>query len=150
MDKGKVNMSGNRGPAPHKDPWVNVARGYVTNAVASLAAGGLYVEQNWLDPCDPRDATMVFCHPASSVSTEKHALVWDEVSGWRRGVFESGHQGERTVLSSVSYLGGGVLLEGSELLGRLLAGASEPRQEYRSVMDLHDGLDDALLRRNEI
>jgi|SRR5450755_3052184 hypothetical protein len=142
-------MTGNNVPAPHVDPWVDVTRGYVSKAVRSLAAGGVHVEENWLDPRNPRDATIIFTHPASNVSAEKLALVWDEVSGWRYGIFKSGHQGVRTALSSVSYLGGGVLLETPELVGRLLAGTSEPRQQYRSVTDLHDGLDDTLLRHQE-
>jgi hypothetical protein len=46
----------------------------------------------------------------------------------------------------MTYLGGGVLLSSIDLVARLLAGASGPRREYRSVSDLHDGLDDALSR----
>jgi hypothetical protein len=102
------------------------------------------VERSWLDPRNPRDATIIFTHPASNVSAEKLALVWDEVTGWRRGVFESGQQGIRTVLSSTTYLGGGILPDGQELVSRVLAGTSEPRREHRSVADVRDGLDDAL------
>ena len=69
----------------------------------------------------------------------------DEVSGWRRGVFERGHQGVRTVLSSASYLGGGILLQGPELVRRVLAETREPRREYRSIRDRRDGFDDTLL-----
>src|SRR5450755_833058 len=141
-------MTGNNVPAPHVDPWVDVTRGYVSKAVRSLAAGGVHVEENWLDPRNPRDATIIFTHPASNVSAEKLALVWDEVTGWRSGVFQSGERGVRTVLSGTAYLGGGVLPEGTGLVGRVLAGASEPRREYRSVADLQDGLDSALLARN--
>jgi hypothetical protein len=137
-------MTMNVTPAQHPDPWVNLTRGYVTNAVEALKAGGLFVEESWLDPRDPRDATIIFRHPASNVSAQKLALVWDEVTGWRRGVFEGGQQGERTVLSRTSYLGGGILVGGGELTNRLLAGTSESRHEYRSVTDLGDGLDDAL------
>ena len=140
-------MRNSTNPTVHPDLWVDVLRGYVTGSVESLTTGGLTVERSWLDPRDPRDATIIFTHPASNVSAEKLALVWDEVTGWRRGVFESGRQGVRTVLSSAAYLGGGVLLEGQELVGRVLAGANEPRTEYRSVASLHDGLDDALLAR---
>ena len=135
-------------PPAHPDPWVDVLRSYITRAVESLTASGLLVERSWLDPRDPRDATIIFTHPASNVSAEKLALVWDEVTGWRSGVFQSGERGVRTVLSGTAYLGGGVLPEGTGLVGRVLAGASEPRREYRSVADLQDGLDSALLARN--
>jgi hypothetical protein len=63
-------------------------------------------------------------------------------------VFQSGERGVRTVLSATAYLGGGVLPQGTGLVGRVLAGASEPRREYRSVADRQDGLDSALLERN--
>jgi hypothetical protein len=135
-------------PSAHPDPWVDLSRGYVTRTVEALKAGGLNVERSWLDPRDPRDATIIFTHPAANVSAGKLALVWDEVTGWRRGIFQSGQQGIRTVLSGTSYLGGGVLLDDRELVGRVLAGASEPRREYRSVASLRDGLDDALLAQN--
>lgn len=132
-------------PPHHDDPFVDVLHSYVTKATESLASGGLLVERSWLDPRNPRDATIIFTHPASNVSDEELALVWDEVTGWRRGVFESGHQGERTVLSSVDFVGGGLLPEGRELVARVLADATESRREYRSVADLRDGLDEALL-----
>lgn len=138
----------NAAPAAHDDPWVNVLRGYVTETIEGLITGGLKVDRSWLDPRNPRDATIIFTHPASDVSAEELALVWDEVTGWRRGTFESGQQRVRTVLSDTSYLGGGVLLDSQELVGRVLAGASEPRYEYRSVTDLRDGLDAALQARN--
>ena len=135
-------------PLSHPDPWVNVLRGYVTEAVEAIDEHGLVVKRSWLDPRDPRDATIVFTHPASNVRTKELALVWDEVTGWRSGIFESGEQGVRTLLSDPRYLGGGVLLDGQDLAGRVLAGATEPRREHRSVADLRDGLDDALLARN--
>ena len=139
-------MTENTAPAPHPDPWVDVLRGYVTKAVDHLSEGGLRIDRTWLDPRNPRDATIVFSHPASNVKAQELALVWDEVTGWRSGVFESGEQGVRTVLSDTRYLGGGLLLGGRELAGRVLAGAGEPRRAYRSVADLRDGLDDALTR----
>jgi hypothetical protein len=120
-------------------------RGYVTRTVEALAAGNVLVERSWLDPRDPRDATIIFSDPAANVSAEKLALVWDEVMGWRRGTFASGKQGVRTELVNVSYVGGGVLPSESDVANRVLAGASEPRIMYRSVADLRDGLDDALL-----
>ncbi len=135
-------------PATHPDPWVNVLHGYVTRTVESMATDGLLIERSWLDPRDPRDATIIFSDPASNVSAEKLALVWDEVTGWRRGTFVGGEQGVRTELADVSYLGGGVLASEHDVVNRVLAGASEPRCAYRSVADLRDGLDDALLARH--
>ena len=135
-------------PPAHPDPWVNLLHGYVTKSVEALQAGGLRVERSWLDPRDPRDATIIFTHPAASVPAAKLALVWDEATGWRRGVFESGEPGVRTVLSDAIYLGGGVLPAGQEVVNRLLAGNSEPPRHYRRVTDLRDGLDDALLDRD--
>jgi hypothetical protein len=134
----------NPAPAAHPDPWVDVLRGYVTRTVEALATGNLLVERSWTDPYNPRDATIILSDPATSVSAEKLALVWDEVTGWRRGAFVSGEQGVRTVLSGPDYLGGGVLPEDDELIGRLRAGISEPRREYRSFADIRDGLDDTL------
>jgi hypothetical protein len=135
-------------PTAHPDPWVNVLHGYVTRTVERLTAGGLLIERSWLDPRNPRDATVIFSDPASNVSADKLALVWDEVGGWRRGTFVSGEQGVRTVLSDVSHLGGGVLPTENDVVNRVLAGASEPQCAHRSVADLRDGLDDALLARN--
>lgn len=141
-------MNGTSTPPVHPDRWVNVLHGYVTGAVEALKSGGLLVERSWLDPRDPRDATIIFSHPAANVTSAQLALVWDEVTGWRRGTFQSGEQGVRTILAGVSYLGGGLLVGGQELAGRVLAGAAEPRREYRSADDLNDGLDDALQGRN--
>jgi len=135
-------------PAVHPDPWIDVLRGYVTKTAESLGTSGLLVERNWLDPRNPRDATIIFSDTASNVSAEKLALVWDEVTGWRRGTFISGEQGVRTELANVSYLGGGVLPGENNVVDRVLAGASEPRRVYRSVADLRDGLDAALLARS--
>lgn len=135
-------------PPKHPDPWVDQTRGYVETAVQSLTDAGLAVDRSWLDPRNPRDATIIFSDPASNVSARKLALVWDEVTGWRRGIFESGQQGVRTTLTHVLYLGGGVLLDSRELARRVVAGANESRVEYRSAADLRDGLDAALLARN--
>ena len=139
-------MTGKSGPPHHPDPWVDLLYGYVTRAVTGLESGGLQVERSWLDPRNPRDATIIYTDPASNVSADELALVWDEVTGWRGGAFLVGQQGVRTVLSEPVHLGGGVLPDESELLGRVLAGANEPRCEYRSVADVRDGLDDALTR----
>jgi hypothetical protein len=123
-------------PDRHPDPWVNLLRGYMTEAVQVLAAGGLQVQRSWLDPESPRDATIVLA--------DTKALVFDEVTGWRYGRFVAGQQGVRTTLSDVSYLGGGVLLDTRELAHKVVNGLYAPRREYRSFADRHDGLDDAL------
>jgi hypothetical protein len=123
-------------PDPHPDPWVNLLRGYMTEAVQALIAGGLQVQRSWLDPEGPRDATIVLAGAK--------ALVFDEITGWRYGRFVAGQQGVRTTLSDISYVGGGVLLDTRELAPKVLSGVSVLRQEYRSFADLHDGLDDAL------
>jgi hypothetical protein len=123
-------------PGQHPDPWVNLLRGYITEAVQALTTGGLQVQRSWLDPEGPRDATIVLAGT--------RALVFDEVTGWRCGTFVSGQQGVRTKLSDIRYIGGGVLPDTRELAHRVANGHSAARREYRSVTDLCDGLDDAL------
>jgi hypothetical protein len=133
---------------PHWHPWVNLPHDYIARVTTALAAGGLFVGPGWLDPYDPRDATIVYSDPASIVPAKKLALVWDEITGWRRGNFIGGEQGVRTQLADVTYLGGGVLPTGDQVLNRVRAGVGEPRRAYRSVEDLRDGLDDKLQGRN--
>jgi hypothetical protein len=123
-------------PDRHPNPWVNLLRGYMTQAVLALNENGLQIQRSWLDPEGPRDATIVLAGTK--------ALVFDEVTGWRYGSFVSGQQGARTVLSDIRYLGGGVLLDSRELAHKVVSGCSAPRREYRAVTDLHDGLDEAL------
>jgi Family of unknown function (DUF6292) len=122
-------------PGEHADPWLNLLHGYTTEAVRALESRGITVDRSWLDPRDPRDATIVF---------GAKALVWDEECGWQVGGFESGEQGSRTRLSDPAHLGGGVLLEPEALAHRLATGATAPRQKYRSYDDVRDGLDDTL------
>jgi Family of unknown function (DUF6292) len=131
-------------PQRHPDPWVDLIRGYISTAVRSLSDAGLEVRRSWLDPRDPRDATITFADPASSGPASELAVVWDEVTGWRHGVFESGQQGVRTALTRVAYLGGGILPDGLELARRVLSGASESPVQHRSAVSLNDGLDDLL------
>jgi len=126
-------------PGLHSDPWVNLLGAYVTEATEALSAGGLQIQRSWLDPVCPRDATIVLA--------DATALVFDEVTGWRYGRFRSGQQGVRTELSDVHHVGGGVLIDAQELTYRVVKNLSEPRREYRSFDDLHDGLDDALRER---
>ncbi len=124
----------------HSDPWVNLLLGYVTGTVEALIGGGLRVERSWLDPCGPRDATILYSSPAGAMM----ALVWDEVTGWRHGSFLLGQQGVRTELAEATYLGGGVLPDNRDVTRRVIERVSEPRRLYRSADDLRDGLDDAL------
>jgi hypothetical protein len=126
-------------PKPPHDPWVDLIRGYITGTVQALQQGGLIVERAWLDPSDPRDATIVL--------RDAPALVWDEQAGWREGGFVSGEQGVRTVLDSPSLLGGGVLPDPRRLAGAVRAGIalSPAPAAYRSYTD-RDGLDDTLLQ----
>ena len=103
-------------PGGHEDPWVNLLGDYVTEAVAALSSRGIQVQRSWLDPRDPRDATIVLAGT--------RALVFDEVTGWRYGPFLAGRQGVRTELAEVSYIGGGVLLGADELAHRFINGFS--------------------------
>jgi hypothetical protein len=125
-------------PGNHEDPWLNMLHGYVTEAVQALTNQGVSVNRSWLDPRDPRDATIVY--------DETNALVWDEEQGWQVGRYESGKQGERTQLTDTRFIGGGVLLEPSAMAHRLVTGATAPQQKLRSYGDVRDGLDDALRR----
>lgn len=136
-------MNPSKIPQPHPDPWVDLLRGYVSQTVRALADNDLHVERSWLDPCDPRDATIVY-RSRDGVPGRELALVWDEETGWRTGTYESGEQGVRTELGDVSFVGGGALVDPRELAGRLANGATAPRRAYRSYTDLRDGLDDAL------
>jgi hypothetical protein len=126
-------------PQPHPDPWVDLLRGYVSQAVRALAGNDLQVRRSWLDPCDPRDATIVYV-PRDGVPDRELALVWDEETG----TYESGEQGVRTELGDAAFVGGGALVDPRELAERLLDGTTAPRRAYRSYTDLRDGLDDAL------
>ena len=117
------------GPWPNRR-WSNTADGRrrhgLVVTVSSSADSSARVEESDIPENSgspqPRDATIIITHPAASVSAGKLALVWDEVTGWRQGVFQSGEQGVRTDLADVSYLGGGVLPEDGALIGRVRAG----------------------------
>jgi hypothetical protein len=114
---------------------VNITRNYVTQSVQALIQQGLIIDRSWLDPSDPRDATVVL--------DDTRALVWDEVTGWRIGLFRSGRQGVRTTLAGAAHLGGGVLPAPAELARRVASGATDPPRDHRSYSD-SDGLDEAL------
>jgi hypothetical protein len=126
-------------PGMHENPWLNLLHGYTAEAVLALQNHGVSVDRSWLDPCDPRDATIVY-----TLRDETNALVWDEEHGWRVGRYESGEQGERTRLTDTTHLGGGVLLSPDALAHRLLAGTTAPAEKLRSYTDVRDGFDDTL------
>jgi hypothetical protein len=135
-------------PTPHCDPWIDLLRSYVTEAVAALVAGGVHVEASWLDPANPRDATLRFRSPyADPAAQAELALVWDEETGWRRGQFVSGAPGRRTVLRRATYLGGDLLPTGAELAYRVRHGLAVPPIRHRDCTRVRDGLDEALLGR---
>jgi hypothetical protein len=126
-------------PEEHSDPWVNLPLGYITTLTQALSGAGVQIDRSWLDPRDPRDATIIHM-----TAGERHALVWDEETGWRTGRYLSGRQGVRTELADAVYLGGGVLVDPREVAARLLTGTQAPRRALRSYTDTRDGLDDAL------
>lgn len=128
-------MTDHREPLKHPDCRVDATRNYVTRCVHALAQQGLVIDRSWLDPSDPRDATVVLA--------DSRALVWDEMTGWRIGLFDSGRPGVRTAIEGAVHLGGGPLPIPAELAGRVISGESTARREYRSYM-ASDGFDDVL------
>jgi hypothetical protein len=125
---------------PHPDPWLDLLRPYTGAVISALADGGICVDRSWLDPRDPRDATIVLRDTAGQLT----GLVWDEEAGWRHGRFVDGHQGSRTRLAGIRYLDAGVLPAPAELVRSLAGGGTPQRTVYRSQDDVRDGLDDAL------
>lgn len=125
-------------PSAHPHPWLDMLRPYVTSTAQALAAAGYHIQGSWLDPRDPRDATIVF----ASDRGEPAALVWDEETGWRRGRFLGGEQGRRTELADVEHLGTRLLPAPLEVPHLTVAGARP--LPYRRHTDLRDGLDDTL------
>lgn len=132
-------------PTPHPDLWVDLLRDYVTSTVWALASHDLRVQRSWLDPSDPRDATIVFTRTTgAAISADAHALVWDEETGWRRGRFEAGQPGIRTRLINGTYLGGGMIPTPQEVARRVIAGVAAPARTHRSYLNSRDGINDAL------
>ena len=125
-------------PSAHPDPWLDMLRPYVAGTARALAAAGYRVEGSWLDPRDPRDATIALAADGGQPT----ALVWDEETGWRRGVFLDGEQGRRTRLAHLEYLGGKLLPEPSAVPYLGVRGSRTVR--FRHHRDVRDGLDDFL------
>ncbi|MFD0685387.1 DUF6292 family protein [Actinomadura fibrosa] len=119
-------MSDNGMPPGHEDPSLDLLRPYITRSAMALREAGVALEQSWLDPCGPRDATIRFVKDGQG-----HALVWDEETGWRLGGFVSGRPGERTRLRDVRYLGGELLLEPGEVARRVVSGETAPYEKFR-------------------
>lgn len=136
-------------PSAHPDAWIDLLRGYTTAIVSELSRQGIAVDRSWLDPGDPRDATIVYTRASAHDGHQHaHALVWDEQSGWRTGRFVAGMQGVRTVLSNPGHIGGGLLPAGSEVVWRIKSGTTVEPRIVRSYKDTRDGLDDLL--RNQV
>ncbi|MEU8228222.1 DUF6292 family protein [Actinoplanes sp. NPDC048967] len=124
----------------HPDPWLDLLRPYVLDVVTTMARSGVRIQESWLDPRDPRDATIVCAGSGSGLV----GLVWDEETGWRTGEFVDGRQGSRTVLRDVVHVGGGLLPSPAGLAQDLIKGDGQPQRSYRSHRDLRDGLDETL------
>jgi hypothetical protein len=139
--EGNSPVSDRRTPAHHSDPWVDLTHGYVRTTAREVAAHrDLTVQDCWLDPMGPRDATVLYRPRGAGLM----ALVWDEDGGWRAGRFVTGRPGRRTVLADDRHLGGGVLPGPTEVLARLRAGVRAPALALRSHTALRDGLDERL------
>jgi hypothetical protein len=127
-------VTSNASPAPHPNPNVDEARGYITATVQALDALSLHVDESWLDPMGPIDATIV---------TDSFALVWDEWRGWVRGDYVSGRQGERTMLDNATEIGGQLLLDPRELAVLVRSGLTAGPVAHRPA-GARDGLFDGL------
>ncbi|ROO82681.1 hypothetical protein EDD29_0163 [Actinocorallia herbida] len=125
----------------HPDRWVNLPAPHAVLLILELQRRGHVVVRAHMDPCGPRDYTIVLRDKATSQLT---ALVWDEESGLRHGRFVSGRQGERTRLENAVHLGGGLLPPACDVVDRMENGVSEPYRRYRAHTDLLDGFDDRL------
>ncbi|TDD76719.1 DUF6292 family protein [Actinomadura rubrisoli] len=132
-------MSDNGMPPGHEDPSLDLLRPYITRSAMALRAVGVELEQSWLDPSGPRDATIRYLKDGQS-----HALVWDEESGWRLGGFVSGRPGERTRLRDPRYLGGELLLAPGEVARRVVDGESEPYRRFRDHDEDPERFDDTV------
>jgi hypothetical protein len=139
-------------PTAHPLPFVDAIRPYITAAVLALTGSGIPVLRSWLDPYDPRDATILFAQDIRGTGgsgrspAALYALVWDEETGWRYGAFVSGEPGVRTVLARATALGGGLLPSGDELVARILSGVAAQPLLLRRWFDTADGFEDALRR----
>jgi hypothetical protein len=134
-------------PKSHRDQWVDLLNGYVAEMVRVLVGNGIQVRRSWLDPSDPRDATIVYA-PRQEYEQVREigdfAMIWDEETGWRYGRFVHGRPGARTVLARHAHLGGSLLPDPSEVAWNLVNRRESECRKYRSFNDYRDGLDDVL------
>lgn len=132
-------MSDNGMPPSHEDPSLDLLRPYITRSAMALREVGVELEQSWLDPSGPRDATIRYTRDGRS-----HALVWDEETGWRLGGFVSGRPGERTALADARYLGGELLLEPGEVARRVVEDEAAPYRKFRDHDDAPERFDETV------
>lgn len=124
-------------PVPHPDRWVNHPSGYITGIMGHLITTGFVIDRAWMDPCQPRDATLVL--------SDLRAITWDEDRGLLLGRYVSGRQGERTVLADPVQLSKSILMEPAAVPAAVRAGrGTEPTRLRRH--GTRDGLDEALDR----
>jgi hypothetical protein len=131
-------------PGPHPDSSIEAIRPYIIEVVTGLVGHGIRIVDSWLDPMGPRDATIRFLLYSDGPNSSQSALVWDEETGWRRGLFVDGQPGTHTILSDATQIGGGLLPPGQEVAGRVIRKATASPQKLRSFWHTADGFDDAL------
>jgi hypothetical protein len=124
-------------PVPHPDHWVNHPSGYIKGIIGHLITTGFVIDRAWMDPCQPRDATLVL--------SDLRAITWDEDRGLLLGRYVSGHQGERTVLADPVQLSKRILMEPAAVPAAVRAGRGTKPTQLRSH-GTRDGLDEALDR----
>ncbi len=69
-------MDSNVNVNPHPDPWVDLLRPYVADVVGTLTRSGLRIQTSWLDPRDPRDATVVWGGGDGTLNSAAPGLVY--------------------------------------------------------------------------
>lgn len=109
-------------------------RGFISANVDALTALGFTLDDCWLDPSGPVDATL---------KLPQFTCVWNEQDGWSAGEFVSGRQGERTVLANARLLGGGVVLDPARFAVLLRDGATAEPTKPRPIR-ARDGMNDSL------
>jgi hypothetical protein len=124
-------------PVPHPDRWVNRPWGFITGITGQLIKAGFVIDRAWMDPSQPRDATLVL--------SDLRAITWDEDRGLLLGRYVSGHQGERTVLTGSVQLSKRILMEPAAVPAAVRAGRGTKPTQLRSY-GTRDGLDEALDR----
>jgi len=122
-------------PERHPHPWVNLPFHYVQAVLWELERTGHVIDRAWLDPSDPRDATIVF--------TNLQALTWDESRGWLAGDYVGGEQGVRTVLADARQLVRKILPSSAEVATAVVRDLGTDPVQLRAY-GTRDGLDEQL------